>query len=199
MGRYTGNLFPSAVVSDSYQRFYNALAPVIVRHPLWQRLTRTAFSAKMTKYALGSVVAFVVGNLAFAFCYWLNCSTTVCSVLGFLAAAVPNWVLNRRWAWQQTGRPPAKQVISYAVVSIFVLVTSSWVTGLTNRHVQSVPQHYGLRLMIVTGAYIAVTIFFFFLKFAIYEYYVFAERRRAREAISSLRQVTRIARANRIP
>jgi putative flippase GtrA len=171
----------------------------VVSHRWWQRLTRTPFSAKLTKYALGSVVAFVVGNIAFAFCYWLDMGTTICSVLAFIAAAIPNWILNRRWAWQQTGRPPVKQVVSYFAVSVIVLVASSWATGWTNGQVQAVPQHYGLRVIIVTSAYVAVTVIFFFLKFLIYEFYVFAERRRASEAITSLRQVTRIARANRIP
>lgn len=197
---YTGRAPLAITVQiDLYQRFYNAFAPVVARHPVWKRLTRTAYSAKLTKYAVGSIVAFVVGNVAFAVCYWLGLSTTMCSVLGFVAAAIPNWILNRRWAWQQSGRAPVKQIVSYFAVSAVVLVASSWATGWTNSQVQSVPQHYGLRVIIVTSAYVVVTVVFFFLKFAIYEYYVFAERRRAREAISSLRQVTRIARANRMP
>jgi putative flippase GtrA len=153
----------------------------------------------MTKYALGSVVAFVVGNLAFALCYVLNASTTFCSVVGFVAAAIPNWILNRRWAWQQTGRPPARQIVGYAAVSVVVLVTTSAVTGWTNSHVQSIPQHYGLRLLIVTSAYVAVTVVFFFAKFAIYEYWIFSPTSRVRAAFRSRRQVRRIARANRMP
>jgi putative flippase GtrA len=187
------------VPKDLYQRFYDAYAPAVARHPLWKRLTRTAFSAKVTKYALGSVIAFVLGNIAFAFCYWMNLSTTICSIVGFVVAAIPNWILNRRWAWQQSGRPPVTQVVAYFAVSAAVVASSSWITGWTNDQVQNVPQHYGLRLLIVTGSYIAVTVFFFFFKFALYEFWIFADRRRTREALSSLRQVTRIARANRIP
>jgi putative flippase GtrA len=162
-------------------------------------LTRTALSARLTKYALGSLVAFVIGNVAFALCYLLNGSTTTCSVVGFVAAAIPNWILNRRWAWQQSGRPPARQIVGYAAVSVVVLLSTSAVTGWTNAHVQSVPQHHGLRLLIVTGAYVLVTVLLFFAKFAIYEYWIFSERSRVRAALLSLRQVSRTARANRIP
>ncbi len=175
------------------------LAGWIRKHPVWERLTRTALSARLTKYALGSVVAFVIGNVAFALTYVLNGSTTLCSIVGFVAAAIPNWILNRRWAWQQSGWPPARQIVSYALVSVVVLLTTSAATGWTNSHVQAIPQHHGLRLLIVTSSYVLVTVLLFFAKFAIYEYWVFSERSRIRAAFRSLRQVRRIARANRIP
>jgi putative flippase GtrA len=184
---------------DRSQRSYAAIAGWCTAHPLWERLTRTALSTRLTKYALGSIVAFVAGNVAFALCYVADASTTVCSVIGFVAAAIPNWILNRRWAWQQRGRPPARQIVGYIGVSILVLVTTSAVTGWTNAQVRSVPQHYGLRLLIVTSAYVAVTVVFFFLKFAIYEYWIFSDRSRVRAALRSLSQVRKIARANRIP
>jgi putative flippase GtrA len=162
-------------------------------------MTRTALSARFTKYALGSVVAFVVSNVAFAAFYVMSASTTACSVAGFIGGAIPNWILNRRWAWKRQGRPPARQVIGYIGVSIVVLVTTSAATGWTNAQVQSIPPHHGVRLMIVTASYVAVTVVLFFAKFAIYDYWVFSERSRVRAAFRSLRQVPRTARANRIP
>jgi putative flippase GtrA len=170
-----------------------------IRHPLWSRMTRTALSARFTKYALGSVVAFVVSNVAFAAFYVMSASTTACSVAGFIGGAIPNWILNRRWAWKRQGRPPARQVIGYIGVSIVVLVTTSAATGWTNAQVQSIPPHHGVRLLIVTASYVAVTVVLFFAKFAIYDYWVFSERSRVRAAFRSLRQVPRTARANRIP
>lgn len=166
---------------------------------MWLRLTRTALSTRFTKYALGSVVAFISGNVVFALFYVMNASTTACSVAGFTTAAIPNWILNRRWAWQRRGRPPARQIVGYVAVSIVVLVSTSAVTGWTNSRVQSIPSHYGLRVLIVTGSYVAVTVVLFVAKFAIYEYWVFSERSRVRAALRSLRQVRRTARANRVP
>jgi len=148
---------------------------------------------------LGSVIAFVLSNVAFALFYVTNASTTACSVAGFIAGAVPNWILNRRWAWQQQCRPHVRQIIGYIGVSIVVLVTTSAATGWTNSHVQSIPSHHGLRLLIVTASYVAVTIVLFVAKFGIYEYWVFSERSRVRAAFRSLRQVSRTARANRVP
>jgi putative flippase GtrA len=156
-------------------------------------------SARLTRYALGSLIAFGTGNVAFALLYVLGRSTTVCSAGGFVAAAIPNWQLNRRWAWQRRGRPPARQLVGYAGISVVVLASTSAATGWTNRHLQTVPPHHGLRLLIVTAAYVAVTIVLFFAKFAIYEFWVFSERSRVRPALRSLRHVLRITRPNRSP
>jgi putative flippase GtrA len=111
------------VSSDRYHGLRESLAARVTAHPAWTRLTRTALSTRITKYALGSVVAFIASNVAFALFYVGGASTTACSVAGFLAGAIPNWVLNRRWAWQVQGRPPARQIIGYIGVSIAVLVT----------------------------------------------------------------------------
>jgi putative flippase GtrA len=145
------------------------------------------------------VVAFISSNVAFAGFYVAGASTTACSVAGFVAGAIPNWILNRRWAWQVSGRPPARQVIGYVGISILVLVTTSAVTGWTNAQVQSIPSGHGVRVLIVTASYVAVTIVLFFLKFVIYDYWVFSEHSRVRAALRSLRQVPRTARANRTP
>lgn len=160
------------------------LAEFIRRHPWWQWLTRTPLSAKVTKYALSSVIAFMLSNFAFAFCYWLNLGTTAASVIAFVSAAIPNWLMNRRWAWQQTGRAPVKQIIAYGAVSAVVLVVTSWTTGIANHEVlvNNVPNHTGLRLLIVTGTFVLVTVVLFFAKFAIYELLIFRGRGQRRGA-----------------
>ena len=182
-----------------WARMWTTVSARLRKHPLWARVTRKPLSARFVKYALGSVVAFTSGNIAFMLLYVASASTTVCSVGGFIAAAIPNWILNRRWAWQRHGRPPARQIVGYIGVSIGVLVATSATTGWTNAQVQSIPNHHGLRLLIVTGSYVAVTIALFFVKFGIYEYWVFSERSRVRAALRSLLQVRKIARANRSP
>jgi putative flippase GtrA len=196
------------------------LAEFIRKHPWWQWLTRTPFSAKMTKYALSSVIAFLLSVMAFPLVYWADGGqTTVATVVAFFAAAIPNWIMNRRWAWQQTGRAPKKQMISYAAVSAFVLFVTAFATGRTNywvKHDAHIANHHGLRLLIVTGSFVLVTVVLFFTKFAIYEFLIFRNRRsdpeppdqdealpgapeRRRFRFNSRRNVNKIARANRMP
>ncbi len=76
-----------------------------IRHPLARRLTA---------YSAGSVVAAVVGELAFVLTYGgLHAGTTWASAAGFVGAAVPNYILNRRWAWSdRRGRSRRAEVAS---------------------------------------------------------------------------------------
>jgi putative flippase GtrA len=190
----------SLVPSDRFQGRRSALAARIASHPLAARLTRTALHTRFTWYALGSVVAFIASNMVFLALYLTSASTTVCSVGGFVAGAIPNWILNRRWAWRRSGRPVfGREIVGYILVSIVVLVTTSAATGWTDAQVQSIPPHHGIRALLVTASYVAVTAILFVAKFAIYEYWVFSDRSRVRAAFRSLRHVPRTARANRIP
>jgi putative flippase GtrA len=164
------------------------LAEFIRKHPWWQWLTRTPFSAKMTKYALSSAIAFGLSNLTFAVCYALGWGTTVPSVLAFFAAAIPNWIMNRRWAWQQTGRAPTKQIISYASVSAVVLFVTAFATGRVNHWIKygiHVQNGNGLRLLIVTAAFVVINVVLFFAKFAVYEFLIFPGRRTERKRAAS--------------
>jgi putative flippase GtrA len=158
----------------------DSLAEFIRKHPWWQWLTRTPFAAKMTKYALSSVLAFLVSYVTFTVGYWATGYTTVPSIVAFVAAALINWVMNRRWAWKQTGRAPVKETVSYACVSLVSLGVTALATGRTNHWVKysaHVENHHGLRLLIVTGAYVIINVVLFVAKFLVYEYLIFPKER----------------------
>jgi len=153
----------------------------------------------MTRYALGSVVALLTSVAVFALLLSLGVGTTIDSVVAFLAGAVPNWVLNRRWAWRRRGQVSiAREVIGYAGISLLSLLAASAVTGWAHHAVQDVAGH-GLRVALVTLSYVAVQGLLFGLKFLAYDRWVFAGRSRVRTAWRSRRQVWSAARANRTP
>jgi putative flippase GtrA len=167
---------------------------------LYGRLTASALAGKITRYAIGSVVALLTSIVAFALLYVTVGNTTVCSVGAFLAGAVPNWILNRRWAWKIRGQVSwLREVVAYIVISLLVLVASAAVTGWTNDQIQSIPSGHGIRVILVTAAYVLVQAVFFALKFLVYEHWVFAGRSRLRAAVRSRHQVWTAARANRTP
>ena len=163
-------------------------------------LRRSSLGGRITRYALGSVVALVTSVVVFALLYVLGVGTTVDSVAAFVAGAVPNWILNRRWAWRIQGRVAfGREIVGYVVVSLLALVLSSLATGLTNHLVRSIPAHHGIRVILVTGSYVFVQVVLFAAKFVAYEHWVFYGRSRLRAALRSRRQVWSAARANRIP
>ncbi len=155
---------------------------------------------RITRYSLGSLIAASSSAVTFALLYVLNAGTTACSVAAFIAGAIPNWVLNRRWAWQRRGRLVfGREIVGYVAVSIVSLVTTLSATAWTNHHVQGIPAHHGIRAFLVTTSYMAVVAVLFVAKFAIYEYWVFSDRSRVRAAFRALGLLPRTARANRMP
>ena len=166
----------------------------------WIRRAReSAFARKVTKYAIGSVIALVTSILVFALLYVAGVGTTWCSILAFLAGAVPNWVLNRRWAWQQQGQVAfLREIVGYVIVSLLSLALSSAATGFTNAQVNGIQKGTGLRVLIVTASYVLVQAVLFVAKFVVYERWVFSGRS-LRAALRSRHQVWIAARANRTP
>jgi putative flippase GtrA len=172
----------------------------VVVSDLYTRMRASAHAGKITRYAIGSVIALVTSVVVFALMYVLGINTTICSIGAFIAGAIPNWILNRRWAWKIRGQVSImREIVGYILISIAVLAMSSAATGWTSSEVQSIPAHHGIRVFLVTAAYVAVQAFFFGVKYIVYEHWVFSGRSRVRAALRSRRQVWTAARANRTP
>ena len=166
----------------------------------FKRARESAWAGKVTRYAIGSVVALGTSIVVFALCYVIHLSTTMDSILAFFAGAIPNWILNRRWAWQISGRVAfLREIVGYVAISVLALVASSAATGWTQDQVQGIPPGQGLRVLIVTASYVAVQAILFVAKFVVYEHWVFSGRSRLRAAVRSRHQVWTAARANRAP
>jgi putative flippase GtrA len=169
--------------------------------PLVRRFARSPFAAKLTKYAIGSVVALTTSVIVFALMDWLGVRTGIDAAAAFVAGAIPNWVLNRRWAWKMEGRAEfLREIFAYTVISVIVWAASTWATGNT----QNWAKHHfaagsGLQVLVTTAAYVLVQAVFFIVKFVIYDKWVFAGHSRLRAAVRSRHQVWSAARANRTP
>jgi putative flippase GtrA len=165
-----------------------------------RRARDSAFARKIARYAIGSVIALLTSVVVFAVLYVLGVGTTACSIAAFLAGAIPNWILNRRWAWKISGQVAfLREIVGYIAISLLALVGSSAATGWTQSQVQTIPAHHGIRVILVTASYVAVQAILFGAKFVVYEHWVFAGRSRLRAAVRSRHQVWTAARANRTP
>ena len=169
---------------------------------LYQRLAASRFFSKIAKYSIGSVIALATSTIVFELLLLMGSNnTTIDSVAAFVAGAVPNWILNRRWAWERGGDMDVmREVVGYTLVSLVALAASAGGTGLTQDYVQAhVTAGSGLRSLLVTGAYVIVQALLFVVKFVIYDRWVFTGESRFRAAWRSRRQVLSAARANRTP
>jgi putative flippase GtrA len=189
------------VLTKHYHALRNSpLGMRVARSRIGLLITRSPLSARITRYTLGSVVAALTSAIVFAIMYVLGADTTACSVVAFIAGAVPNWILNRRWAWRVQGRIAfGREIVAYVIVSALTLFITAETTAWTQRQVQSIPAHHGIRVLLVTGSYLAVFAVLFVARFAVYEVWIFSGRSRVRAAVRSRVQVRNAARANRTP
>ena len=156
------------------------------------RLRHEVLNRRIARFAIASVVAATTSAIVFAVLYVMGLSTTVCSITAFVAGAIPNWTMNRKWTWKVEGRVAfGREIVAYVIVSAS--------TGWTHRHVQGIPAGHGLRVILVTGSYFAVLALLYAFRFFLYERWIFSGRSRLRAALRSRRQVWMAARANRTP
>jgi putative flippase GtrA len=154
----------------------------------WLGRWRTPALLKLWRYGAGSVVAFVTSVVVYyAFFSWAHLGAIGSTWVAFVAGAVPNWILNRRWAWEKKGREGvARESALYVLVSIVSLVASSAATKATALAV--VHSSHTARDLLVTFSYMASVVVLSVLKYLVYDRFVFVDRRRARAANASAAQ-----------
>jgi putative flippase GtrA len=140
-------------------------------------LRRSPLVRRVTGYSAGSVIAAFTSELAFAGVYgWLHAGTTWSSLAGFIGGAIPNYILNRRWAWQdRKGRSRRQEITLYAAVSIASFLVSIVVTNAAEHWARHLTSGHNLRVLLVAAAYLAVSGVFFVGKFVAYELIVFTK------------------------
>jgi putative flippase GtrA len=113
-----------------------------------------------------------------------------------LAGAIPNWVLNRRWAWEKRGREGVvKETTLYVIVSVVALVASSAVDKFTA--VETAGLHNELaKNVLVTVSYMFSVVVLTGLKYLAYDRLVFVDRAGSRR---SRHQVPTTTEPNRTP
>jgi putative flippase GtrA len=140
-------------------------------------LRRSPLVRRVTGYSAGSIIAAFTSELAFAAAYgWAHSGTVWASLAGFVGGAVPNYVLNRRWAWNdRRGRTRRNEILLYAAVSLASFLVSVVVTDRVEQWARHLTSSRDARVVLVAVAYLAVSGVFFVAKFVAYELIVFTK------------------------
>ncbi len=144
------------------------------------RRRSSRLGVRFGRYTLGSVIAVVASEIAFVACYGSGLfGTTASSGVAFLAGAIPNYVLNRSWAWGRRGRVRVgREVVLYAVVSLVSFSASALATGWASHVAPHVTGSHDLRTALVAAAYLATYGVLFVAKFVVYQVVIFADSSR---------------------
>lgn len=142
---------------------------------------RRALTRRLTGYGAGSLIAATTAELAFVAVYgWAHAGTTWASAAGFVGGAVPNYVLNRRWAWpDRRGRDRRVEAALYAAVAVTSFLTAALTTHWVEAGARSLVAGGAARTALLAAAYLGVSGVFFVVKFAVYERVVFVPSTRS--------------------
>lgn len=144
-------------------------ARLLDAHPLLRRVTG---------YSAGSIIAAITSEAAFAGAYgWLHSGTTLASAAGFFGGAVPNYILNRRWAWgeDRRGRSPRAELLLYFGISLASFAVSAVTTNWAEGRARALTSSQDWQVVLVALAFLAVSAVFFIGKFVAYEVIVFTK------------------------
>jgi putative flippase GtrA len=163
----------------------------------WLGRWRTPAVLRMWRYGAGSVVAFITSVVVLFVCqYWFGFGAISSTVIAFFAGAIPNWLLNRRWAWQRRGREGmVTETTLYVIVSAVALAVSTAVdkfVAIESDHLRNQLE----KSLLVTFAYMFSVVVLTVLKYVAYDRLVFVDRGALRR---SRHQVPTTTEPNRTP
>jgi len=139
---------------------------------------------RLLRYAAGSVVATVCSEVALIAAYGLfDADAQAATVTGWIAGAIPNYLLNQHWAWKDRPRSekPLTEAAWYwgvtAVTATLAILATSGVDAVVSPRVSD----RGARALLLGGVYLAVYGVVFVVKYIIFDRWVFGRtRERAR-------------------
>lgn len=127
------------------------------------------------RYTAASVIAGVISELVFLVAYWFEAAPFAASLVAFVAGAVPNYLMNRRWAWRRTGTPhPVRETLPYAVIIISTALIAVLVTTLADKWVVAHVGSHELQVVLVGAAFLGTYGVMFVLKFVLFDRLIFA-------------------------
>jgi putative flippase GtrA len=134
---------------------------------------RHSLKARLSRYAAGSVIAASLSELTFLVVFGVgHAPAVVATVVAFLAGAVPNWVLNRRWAWSRSDRvSPRRELVPYIAIVAATLIATIAGTAVAEAAAHNL-SHW-LAVAVVDGAFVVITGAMFVIKFVLFDRVVF--------------------------
>lgn len=134
-----------------------------------QLVTQSRLARVFTRFTAGSAVATACSQLTFLLCFGLlGASAAVAGAVSFLAGAVPNFLIQRFWTWQRSGRVQVRRELAPYVAVIGL--NGAMATGITagvDRLVGTAITDHAVRTAVLSVTLFASFVVLFVLKFAL--------------------------------
>ena len=157
---------------------------------------RSAYAAKLgtfLRYGAGSLVAMACSELVLVGAYDVaGAGPQVAAVLAWVAGALPNYVLNRRWAWRSTEPSRSKDrggrelALYWAITLVTATAAVAATTGMDD-WIKGTVTSRGEQSLLLAAAYLLAYGVVFVAKFVLFDRWVFADRRSRHQVPSTTR------------
>ncbi|MFT4081949.1 MAG: GtrA family protein [Nocardioides sp.] len=132
-------------------------------------LDRSSRARKIATYLGGSVVATVCSELTLVVLYGLlDVPPSPAALVAWLAGAVPNYWLNRRWTWRRRGRPSVRrELVPYAAIIGITLLLATLATKGADLWLRHLGLATATRTALVAATFLGVYVVMFGLRFVL--------------------------------
>jgi putative flippase GtrA len=136
--------------------------------------TRPRGFVRFFRAAASSVTAMAISQVTLLAILWWGGHPTVASAAAFVAGAVPNYVMTRRWVWGRRDKPRVKsEVLPYLLVIALGGLAAVGMTSLVGWLLTPLTMSDTLRVILLDGAYVSSYALVFILKFTLLDRLVF--------------------------
>jgi putative flippase GtrA len=148
--------------------------PSLLRR-VWLRFLHSRIGTTFVKFFAGSLVGMTISQIVLIGLYGIwGMSALPAGIIAFVAGSIPNFLINRRWAWGKKKMDTAKrEVLPYAIVVGLGGLASSGLSAYFEHWIRPEVQSHFVRTVLLDIAYVASYGIFFILKFAVLDRFVF--------------------------
>ncbi|HWG28333.1 GtrA family protein [Actinospica sp.] len=143
------------------------------------------------RYGAGSLVAMASSELVLVVAYNFGAGPQWAAILAWAAGAVPNYVLNRRWAWRadDAGARGGKvrELVLYWMITLGTAVLAVIATTVTDAWIKGTVTSRGEQSVLLAAAYLGSYGIVFVAKFVLFDRLVFSDRRSRHQVPSTTR------------
>ncbi|MGH3437867.1 MAG: GtrA family protein [Sciscionella sp.] len=142
---------------------------------LLHRARQRHVMVRLGKFAAASAVSTVISQLTLMGIYGLAGRTALlASICAFAAGSIPNFLINRHWAWGRRGAPNVgKELLPYLAVIVAGGIASTGLVTLADALLEPVLASRGWRTIILDLVYLGSYGLLFVVKFALLDRLVF--------------------------
>jgi putative flippase GtrA len=128
---------------------------------------RSGSVRRLSTYTAGSVIAAASSELTLLLCYgWLGLAPAWSSTIAWLAGALPNYWLNRRWVWGRRGRPDmTREVLPYVAIILGTVLLAALVTKGVDAWMRDAGVSGTTRTVAVAVAFLGVYVVMFLFRY----------------------------------